>query len=95
MEIIPAGIYDPASTSGLGNTGVLNIQSVQGPLTSIPITADQMAVVPLSLPQGSQAISLTLQSGNFQPSAYGGADTSLLSFSIRSINMQQTECSKT
>ena len=35
-----------------------------------------------------QTITLELQAGNFQPSDYGQDDPSILSFAVRSINLQ-------
>ena len=49
------------------------------------------ATVPLSLQPGRQTITLTPEAGNFRLTDYGQRDPSLLSFAIRSINLQTSD----
>jgi hypothetical protein len=44
--------------------------------------------VPLIVPPGSHTLTLSLEAGNFRPSEYGQEDETLLSFAVRSINLQ-------
>lgn len=91
LEITPAALHDPESANGLGQSGVLDIEIGATFATSAPLTVDQPTVVPVVMPAGSHAITLTLQAGNFQPRDYGGDDTATLSFAMRSINLLTAE----
>jgi hypothetical protein len=91
LQITPAFIHDPQSEGGLGAGGILNIQVGASFSTSVAITAGQPTSVPIALTTGSQAITLTLQAGNFQPSQYGKKETRRLSFAVTAIDLQSAE----
>jgi hypothetical protein len=88
LDITPALIHDPTSPNGLGDRGLVTVQS--GDYTNtVEITRDQTTTVPLVLEEGSQNITLALRAGNFRPSEYSGStDPSLLSFATRSVNLR-------
>jgi hypothetical protein len=91
LQITPAFIHDPQSEDGLGASGILNIQVGDSFSTDVAISAGQPISVPIALATGSQAITLTLQAGNFQPSQYGQKDTRTLSFAVNAINLESAE----
>jgi hypothetical protein len=91
LQITPAFIHDPQSKDGLGASGILNIQVGASFSTAVAISAGQPISVPIALASGSQAITLTLQAGNFQPSQYGKKDTTTLSFAVNAIDLQTAE----
>lgn len=88
LQIAPATMHDPRSANGAGTEGVLTVRVDNRFSTSVNLVTDETASVPIPLLPGSQTITLTLQAGNFHPTDYGELDSRLLSFSIRSINLQ-------
>ena len=66
----------------------MNIEVGDSFSTAVTISAGQTISVPIALAAGSQAITLTLQAGNFQPSEYGQKDTCTLSFAVNAIDLQ-------
>lgn len=91
LQITPTFIHDPQSPSGLGESGLLSVRVGDAAPLTVPIMVNQTANVPLTLPAGPSTIELALQSGNFQPTQYGGSDISTYSFAIRTINLQLAE----
>jgi hypothetical protein len=87
LQITPDVIHDPTSPTGVGDTGVLTIQ-VGDASSSVAIARAEATAVPLLLAPGTQTITLTLAAGNFRPINYGQPDPALLSFAIRSIDLQ-------
>lgn len=86
LEISPVALFDPKA-KGLGTEGVLMISSQTTPVTNVPITTNKTAQVPVKLVKGKNIITLASQAGNFQPSQYGGQDTTSLSFAVSTINL--------
>ncbi len=87
LQITPDVIHDPTSPTGVGEAGVLTVR-VGDASTSVAIARAEATTVPLVLRPGTQTITLTLEAGNFRPITYGQPDPALLSFAIRSIDLQ-------
>ena len=88
LDFTPALIHDSTSPNGLGDRGLMTVQTA-GYTNTVEISSDQTTTVPLILEGGSQIITLALKAGNFRPSDYSGStDPSLLSFAIRSVNLR-------
>ncbi len=88
LQITPHWMYDPPARTGLGSAGVLRVSVGDQPETAVEVAAGRTATVPLSLEPGRQTITLELEAGNFRPSDFGSRDQSVLSFAIRSIDLQ-------
>lgn len=88
LQIQPVALYDPAAQKGAGSQGTLIVQSSPTQSTTITVTAGQPANIPLTLLEGSQTITLTLQTGNFQPLRYGSSDARALSFALSRIDLR-------
>lgn len=86
LVITPTFLYDPAAPDGLGATGVLRVEAA-GYRADVPVTANQPASVPVPLLAGSQAITLSLQAGNFSKRGPSGADEQL-SFAVKGIDLR-------
>lgn len=87
FEILPAMMHEPSAKDGVGHSGVLSVVSPDGRTVSVPLVAQQVTRVPITLRRGEQTFTLSLQAGNFQPMAYGSTDPSVLSFAVRTINL--------
>jgi hypothetical protein len=88
LEITPESIHDPQSNVGVGAAGRLRVQLGDTPAQTVALTAGEVTSVPLIVPPGSHTLTLSLEAGNFRPSEYGQEDETLLSFAVRSINLQ-------
>lgn len=88
LEITPYLIYEPGPGDYLGTRGVLDVEMDTGFSTTVAIESGEVTRIPLELPAGIHALTLSLHAGNFQPATYGTNDYRWLSFSIRSINLE-------
>ncbi len=79
LEIAPARVYSDVSELAVAVDGVS--------VAAVPIRQGEAVAVPLELPAGRSVISLSLAAGNFRPSDTGEADTRLLSFAVRQLNL--------
>jgi hypothetical protein len=93
LRLMPGVLHDPQSplAPGLSTRGVLTVQVGETFSTSLEVEAYKVAAVPLLLPEGSHAISLTLQTGNFRASDYGGEDALEWSFELYWLDLQTLE----
>jgi hypothetical protein len=95
LHITPATLYDPQAASGFGAQGTLEVRAGTAPAEVVELASDQTATLPLLLPEGSTAITLTLQAGSFRPTERGGTDDRRLSFAVRSLDLHTVDAAST
>ena len=88
LEITPFLMYDAGPGGYLGSHGVLDVAMDTGFSTAVELNSGEVTRIPLDLPSGVHALTLSLEAGNFQPAAYDTNDYRWLSFAIRSINLE-------
>lgn len=86
LRITPAALHVPDAANGVGEVGQLTI-TANGESQTVDVHVDQPVDVPIALQPGGQNITLSLASGNFEPTDYGTPDPRTLSFAIRSIDL--------
>ncbi|MDQ4079107.1 MAG: hypothetical protein M3220_23040 [Chloroflexota bacterium] len=91
LEIAVHSLYAPSSSGRVSDRGRLWVEMDNGDRVAVLIERDQLTTVPLTLTPGQHTITLTLEAGNFRPAADGQGDPRLLSFAIRTLNLQTTE----
>ena len=87
LHVTLASMFDPAAPNGFGASGTLAVQNGDH-VHVIEVTAGTPFTVPLRLIPGRQTVALSLLTGKFRLSKYGGVDPTMLSFAIRSINLE-------
>ncbi|MCI0395436.1 MAG: hypothetical protein L0332_05465 [Chloroflexi bacterium] len=88
LEILTQSVYDPSPEQDGATRGRLQVEMDTGFRTVVEIEPGQLTTIPLELPAGKHTLTLGLESGNYQPSAYGVADSRWLSFAVRWLNLR-------
>jgi hypothetical protein len=93
LEITPTFIHDPEFESNFGDQGQLSIEDDSGLMETVLIRPGVTVDIPLSLHEGGNGFTLSLEAGNFQPGSISGGDARWLSFAIEQINLRtDTTC---
>ena len=89
VDIRPVAVYDPSSTTGKGETGVLNVALNDVHIQQKSVAIGQPTMLELELAEGWNVVSLSLDSGNFRPADYDVASSDLrwLSFALSPIHI--------
>jgi hypothetical protein len=87
LVVTPGAIHHPGGPGGMGRTGELHV-GAEGRMVTAPISVGQPTTILLELGPGAQTITLALAAGNFRAIDYGGADATIRSFSLRSIDLR-------
>jgi hypothetical protein len=93
MQISLGALYDPGAGDGLGDEGVMHIQSNDVALEPTIVRTGQAVVLEVPLQQGWNSIVLGLENGNFRPCDVqpGNGDRRQLSFAVTQIGFDVRE----
>ena len=88
LALTPLVIHEPTAWQGVGARGILDVTVDDVLVASVPIERGQEVSIPLALRAGTQVVGLSLRAGNFRSVDFGGQDTTVLSYSVQSIDLR-------
>ncbi|MCI0649328.1 MAG: hypothetical protein L0346_31180 [Chloroflexi bacterium] len=88
LHVTLAAVFDPAESSGYGQSGQFRIALDDEFLTTVTMAVGETMALPLHLPAGAHSLVLELEAGNFHPVSRGGEDRRELGFAIHQVDLE-------